>query len=69
MKKIVDFACFSINEIIQAILGPWREGAPANRATRLLTHIPLLHANATHLTGTVSGLRRLSSKWPSKETI
>ena len=35
----------------------WREGAPANRATRLegLTHGPLLHA--THLTGTVSGLR------------
>ena len=67
MKKIVDFACFSINEIIQAILGLWREGAPANRATRLLTRIPLFHA--THLTGTVSGLRRLSSKWPSKETI
>ena len=39
MEKIVDFACFSINEIIQAILGPWREGVPANRATRLLTLI------------------------------
>jgi len=31
----------------------WKEGAPANRATRLegLTHSPPLHA--THLTGTV----------------
>ena len=37
----------------------WREGAPANRATRLegLTNRPPLHA--THLTGTVSGLREL----------
>lgn len=35
----------------------WRQGAPANRATRLegLKHSPPLHA--THLTGTVSGLR------------
>ena len=34
-----------------------RESAPANRATRLegLKHSPPLHA--THLTGTVSGLR------------
>ena len=31
MKEIVYFACFPINEIIQAIWGPWREGAPANR--------------------------------------
>ena len=38
----------------------WREGAPANRATRLegLAHCPPLHA--THLTGTMSGLRELS---------
>ena len=38
----------------------WREGAPANRATRLegLKHSPPLHA--TQLTGTVSGLRELS---------
>ena len=54
MKKIADFPCFPINEIIQAILRPWKEGALANRATRLLTHIPLFHA--THPTGTVSGL-------------
>ena len=35
----------------------WREGAPANRATRLegMKHSPPLHA--THLTGTASGLR------------
>ena len=62
VKKIVDFRFFSINKIIQAILGPWREGAPANRATRLLTHIPLFHA--THLTRTVSGLRRLPFERP-----
>ena len=38
----------------------WREGAPANRATRLegLTPSPPLHA--THLTGMVSGQRGLS---------
>ena len=38
----------------------WREGAPANRATRLevLKHSPPLHA--THLIGTLSGLRALS---------
>ena len=38
----------------------WKEGAPASRATRLegLKHSPPLHA--THLTGTVSGLRELS---------
>ena len=38
----------------------WREGAPANRATQLegLKHSLPLHA--THLTGTVSGLRELS---------
>ena len=46
MKEIAYFACFPINEIIQAIWGPWREGAPANRATRLLTHSPLLHTNS-----------------------
>ena len=44
----------------------WREGAPANRATRLegLKHSPPLHA--THLTGTVSGLRGLSFERPAK---
>ena len=38
----------------------WREGAPANRATRLegLKLSPPLHA--THLTGTVCGLCELS---------
>ena len=38
----------------------WREGAPANRTTRLegLKHSPPLHA--THLIRTVSGLRELS---------
>ena len=37
----------------------WKEGAPANRATRLegLKRSPPLHA--THLPGTVSGLREL----------
>ena len=47
----------------------WREGAPANRATRLegLAHCPPLHA--THLTGTVSGLRGAQTKWPTKETL
>ena len=42
----------------------WKEGAPANRATRLkgLKHSPPLHA--THLTGTVSGLRELSLERP-----
>ena len=46
----------------------WREGAPANRATRLegLTHSPLLHA--THLTGTVNGLRELSFERPLSTT-
>ena len=52
MKKIADFPCFPINEIIQAILGPWREGAPANRATRLLTHIPLFHSPLQKREGT-----------------
>ena len=43
-----------------ACLFTWRESAPANRATRLerLKYSPPLHA--THLTGTVSGLRGLS---------
>ena len=46
----------------------WREGAPANRATRLegLKHSPPLHA--THLTGTVSGLRVLSFERPLSTT-
>ena len=54
-----------------------REGAPANWPTRLegLTHSPPLRA--THLTGTVSGLRGLTfewplntkTKWPTKETF
>ena len=41
----------------------WREGDPANQATRLvgLTHSPPLHA--THLNGTVSGLCELSFEW------
>ena len=52
-------------------LGPvyrWREGAPANRATRLegLKHSPPLHA--THLTGTVSGLPELSLERPLSTT-
>ena len=44
------------------------EGAPANRATQLegLTHSPPLHA--THLTGTVSGLRGLSFERPLSTT-
>ena len=46
----------------------WKEGAPANRATRLegLKHSPPLHA--THLTGTVSGLRELSLERPLSTT-
>ena len=46
----------------------WREGAPANRATRLegLKHSPPLHA--THLTGTVSELRELSLERPLSTT-
>ena len=46
----------------------WREGAPANRATRLegLKHSPPLHA--THLNGTVSGLRELSLERPLSST-
>ena len=42
----------------------WREGAPANRATRLerLTHSPPLHA--THLTETVSEMCGLSFERP-----
>ena len=45
-----------------------REGAPANRVTRLeeLKHSPPLHA--THLTGTVSGLRGLSFERPLSTT-
>ena len=46
----------------------WKEGAPANRATRLegLKHSSPLHA--THLTGTVSGLRELSLERPLSTT-
>ena len=46
----------------------WREGAPANRPTQLegLKHSPPLHA--THLTGTVSGLRELSFERPLSTT-
>ena len=46
----------------------WKEGDPANRATRLegLKHSPPLHA--THLTGAVSGLRELSLEWPLSTT-
>ena len=43
-------------------------GCPANRATRLegLKHSPPLHA--THLIGTVSGLRELSLERPLSTT-
>ena len=46
----------------------WRECAPASRATRLegLKHSPPLHA--THLPGTVSGLRGLSFERPLTTT-
>ena len=47
----------------------WREGAPANWANRLgegLKHSPPLHA--THLTGTVSGLRELPLERPLSTT-
>ena len=46
----------------------WKEGAPANRATRLegLTHSPPLHA--THLTETVSGMCGVSFEWPLSAT-
>ena len=46
----------------------WREGAPANRVTWLegLKHSPPLHA--THLIGTVSGLRELSLERPLSTT-
>ena len=46
----------------------WREGALANRASRLegLKHSPSLHA--THLTGAVSGLRELSLERPLSTT-
>ena len=42
----------------------WREGAPANQATRLeeLTNSPPLHA--THLTGTVNWLSELPFERP-----
>ena len=38
----------------------WREGAPANRATRLEGLKQCQPFHATHLTKTVSGLRELS---------
>ena len=46
----------------------WREGAPANRATRLegLTHSSRLHA--THLTETVSEMCGLSFERPLSTT-
>ena len=46
----------------------WKEGALANRATRLegLQHSSSLHA--THLTGSVSGLRELSFERPLSTT-
>ena len=46
----------------------WREGVPANRATRLegLTHNPPLHA--THLTETVSEMCGLSFERPLSTT-
>ena len=46
----------------------WREGAPANRVTRLeeLKHSPPLHT--THLTGTVSWLRGLFFERPLSAT-
>ena len=46
----------------------WREGAPANQATRLegLKHSQPLYA--THQTGTVIGLRELSLERPLSTT-
>ena len=46
----------------------WREGAPANQATRLegLKHSPPLQT--THLSGTVSGLRELFFERPLSTT-
>ena len=65
--------CFNPASRVARLAGPkglftWREGAPANRATRLegLKHSPPLHA--THLTGTVSGLRELSFERPPSTT-
>ena len=58
----------SLKHIFSKGLFTWKEGAPANRATRLewLKHSPPLHA--THLTGTVSGLRELSLERPLSTT-
>ena len=60
-------ACHYISEAVKGLF-TWKEGAPANRATRLegLKHSPPLHA--THLTGTVSGLRELSLARPLSTT-
>ena len=60
MAASLDFRCRSVTKG----LFTWREGAPANRTTRLegLTHSPPLHA--AHLTGTFSGLRELSFERP-----
>ena len=53
---------------LRAGLFTWREGALANRTTRLegLKHSPPLHA--THLTGTESGLHELSLERPLSTT-
>ena len=46
----------------------WREGAPANRATRLEGLKHSLPLRATHLTGTASGLRGQSFERPRSKT-
>ena len=60
----------SLEDVCKEVKGlfTWKEGAPANRATRLegLKHSPPLHA--THLTETVSGLRELSLERPLSTT-
>ena len=64
------FPPFTRHQIKRFLRGlfTWREGAPVNWATRLegLKHSPPLHA--THLTGTVSGLRALSFERPLSTT-
>ena len=46
----------------------WKEGAPANRATRLEGLKLSLPLHTTNLTGTVSGLCELSLEWPLSTT-